>query len=114
MWGRMIRHEQAGHDFAVDHVALHNFGDISLGFHAIPNTFRINDHTRPQGAVIKAAGFIGTHDIFQIQALGFVLEPGMQRFRSQFRAAASRVVRATLVDANENMTLERGQMFRCS
>ena len=110
----MVRHQQAGHDLALDHVSFHDLRHIGFRFHGIPDPFRINHHTGPQSTVVETAGFVGPDDVLQVEPLGFLLEARMQGLRSQLRAASPWVVRRPLVDTDENMALERGQVVRCS
>ena len=106
----MIRHEQAADDLTVDNMAFHNLRHVGLRLHAVPDALGVDHHAGPLRAMVQTAGFVRTNDILQIQALGFRLEPSVQSFRSQFRTTAPRIVRAALVDTDENMALERRQM----
>lgn len=79
----MVRHQQAGHDFAFDHVSFHDLRHIGFRFHGVPDPLRINHHTGSQRTVVETAGFIGPDDVLQIEAFGFLLESCMQSFGSQ-------------------------------
>lgn len=76
----MVRHEQTGHDFAVQNVTFHDFGDIGIRFHAVPDAFRIDHDTGSLGAMIQTAGLIRADDVLQVEALGFRLKAGVQSF----------------------------------
>ena len=106
----MIRHEQAGHDFTIHNMPLHNFRHVGVRLHAVPDTFGIDHDAGSLRTMIQAASFVRSDDVLQIQALGFRLEASVQRFRPQLRATAPGIVRAALVDTDENMALERRQM----
>ena len=105
----MIRHQQAGHDLAVDDMPFHDFRDVGVRFDAVPHAFGIDDDAGPLRTMIQAAGLVRPHDVLQVQALGFRLEAGVQGLRAQFRAAAPRILRGALVDTDEDMALERRQ-----
>jgi hypothetical protein len=62
----MIWHDQARDDFAPYDVAFHNFGDVSVRFHGVPDTLGVDDHTGALGAMVEATGLIRTHDIFEV------------------------------------------------
>ena len=74
----MIRHDQARDNFALYDMPLHDLRHVGFRFHAIPYAFRVNDDTRPFGAVVEAAGFIRPDNVFQIESLGFLLEMCVQ------------------------------------
>ena len=76
----MIRHEQTGHDFAVQNVPFHNFGDVGFRFHAVPDAFGIDHDAGPLRAMVQTPGFVGTDNVLKVQALGFRLEARVQRF----------------------------------
>ena len=86
----------------------HTVYDYPSGYTTFPlrGTFRIDHDTRPFGAMIEAPGFIGAHDVFQVQPLRFLLEVSVERLRSQLGAAPAGIVGRTLVGADENMTGE--------
>ena len=105
----MIRHQQAGHDFALHDMPFHDFRDVRVRFDAVPHAFGVDDDAGALRTMVQAAGFVRAHDVLQIQALGFGLEAGVQGFRTQFRAAASRIVRGALVDTDEDMAFKRRQ-----
>ena len=100
----MIRKDETGDHLALDDVAFHDFRHIGFCFDLIPHAFWIDDDARPFGAMIEASGFISAYDVFQVQPLRFLLEAGVERFRSELRAAPAWIVRAPLVGAYENMT----------
>lgn len=76
----MIRHEQASHDFTVQNVPFHNFGDVGFCFHAVPDAFGIDHDAWPLGAVIETAGLVRADNVFQVQALRFGFKTGMEGF----------------------------------
>lgn len=102
----MIRHQQSGHDLALDDVSLHDFGDISFRADPVPDSFRINNNAGPHFAMVKAAGLVGSHEPLQIQPFCFALEMSMELFRPQVRATASGITFGSLVDADKNMSLK--------
>ena len=102
----MIGHDETGHDLALDDVALHDFRHVGFGFDLIPHAFWVDHDARPLGTMIEAPGFIGAHDIFQVQPLRFLLEAGVERLRSKLGATPTRIVGAPLVCTDENMTAE--------
>jgi len=104
----MVRHHQAGHDFALEDVAFHDLGDVSVRFHLIPHAFRIDHDARAHGAMIETAGFVRPDDSFQIEPFRLLFEPGMQGFGAEFRTAAARIVGASLVGADEDMACKAG------
>lgn len=76
----MVRHEQTGHDFAVQNVTFHDFGDIGIRFHAVPDAFGIDHDAGSLGAMIETACLVRADDVLQVQALGFRLKAGVQSF----------------------------------
>ena len=106
----MIRHQQSGHDLTFHDVTFHNLGDIGFVADPVPDAFRVNNHTWPHRTMIEAPGLICAHQPFQIKPFGLALEMSVELFRSQVCAATARVVFRALVDADENVTLERGHM----
>ena len=76
----MVWHDQAGDDFAFDDVALHNFGDVGFGLDTVPDALRIDHNTGSLRAMVETAGLVGSHDILQIETLGFLLEMSVQGF----------------------------------
>ena len=105
----MVGHEQARHHLAIHDVPLHNFRHIGIGLYAVPDTFRVNHHAGTESAMIEAAGLVRAHDVLEVETLGFLFETGMNRLGSEFGAASAWVIRASLIDTDENMSLERGQ-----
>ncbi len=103
----MIGHDETGHDLALDDVVLHDFGYVGFGLDLIPHAFGIDHDTRPLGAMIEAPGFIGAYDVFQVQPLRFLLEVGVEGFRSKLGTTPTGIVGAPLVCTDENMTLKR-------
>ena len=102
----MAGQDEPGHDFTVDDVALHDFCHVGFGFDLIPHALGIDHYAWPFGAMVEAPGFIGAYDVFQVQPLRFLLEAGVERFRSELRAAPAWIIRASLVGTDENMTGE--------
>src|SRR5262245_9678773 len=105
----MVGHEQAGHDFTVHNVPFHDFRHVGIGFHTVPDTFRVNHHAGTECAMVETAGLVRAHDVLEIQTLCLLLETVMERLRSKLGATPSGVVRTSLVDADENMSFESGQ-----
>src|SRR5215831_8956616 len=106
----MVRHQQSGHDLTFYDVTFHDLGDIGFVADPVPDAFRVNNHTWPHRTMIEAPGLICAHQTFQIKPLGLALEMSVELFRTQVCAATARVVFRALVDADENVTLERGHM----
>jgi len=102
----MIRHDETGHDFALDDMALHDFRHVGFCFHLIPHTLRIDYDARSLGAMIETPGFVGSNDVLQVQPLCFLLKTGMERFRPKLGAAPTGIVVAPLICADENMSRE--------
>jgi hypothetical protein len=65
-WNRMVRHEQPSDDFAVQHVPLHDLGDIVLRTDPVPHAFRIDYDTWAEVTMIEATGFVGSDNPFEI------------------------------------------------
>ena len=100
----MAGQDETGHDFAFDDMALHDFRHIGFGFDLIPHAFWVDDDARSFGAMVETAGFIGADDVFQVQPFRFLFETGVERFRSELRAAPAWIIGASLVGTDENMT----------
>lgn len=105
----MVRHDQTRHHFALDHMTFHDFDHIVFRFDRVPDSLGINDDAGALRAVIETAGFIGAHDVLEVEALGFLFKSGVQVFRAEMGATAARIVRAALVCADKNMSFESGQ-----
>lgn len=73
----MVRHDQARDDFAPDDVAFHDFRDIRLGFDAVPDAFRVDNHAWTFGAMVQAPGLVRADDVLQVEPLCFLLEAGV-------------------------------------
>lgn len=78
----MIGHEQAGDDFALEDMSFHNLRHVGFCADPVPYTLGIDYDTRAKLAMVEAAGFIGTHNTFEIQPFRFALKVGVKRFRS--------------------------------
>lgn len=102
----MIRHQQPGHDLALEDMPLHDLGHIGFRADPVPDPFRIDDDTGAHVTMVEASGFVGAHDAFQIQPFGFTFKVGVEFVRSQVGAAAAGVVFRPLVGTNENMALK--------
>jgi hypothetical protein len=99
----MIGHDETGHDLALDDMALHDFRHIGFRFDLIPHAFWIDHHARPFSTMIKAPGFIGADDVFQIQPLRFLLEVSVERLRSKLGATSTGIVGAPLIRTDEDV-----------
>ena len=99
----MIRHNEAGHNLALDDVALHDFRHIGFGFDLIPHAFWIDHDARPFSTMIEAPGLICADNVFQIQPLCFLLEVGMERLRTKLGTAPTGVVGAPLIRTDEDV-----------
>jgi hypothetical protein len=53
--------------------------------------------------MIEAPGFIGAYDVFQVQPLRFLLEAGVEGFRSKLGATPAGIIRAPLIRTDENV-----------
>ena len=102
----MIGHDETGHNFAFDDMALHDFRHVGFGLDLIPHAFGIDHDAWPLSAMIETPCFIRTYDVFQVQPLRFLLEAGMERFRSKFGTTPTGIVGAPLVCTDENMSGE--------
>ena len=102
----MVRHEQSSDDFAVQHVPLHDLGDIVLCTDPVPHAFRIDDDTWAEVTMIEATGFVCSDTPFEIYPLCFALEVCMKFFRTQVRATAAWIVFGTLIRTDEDMSLK--------
>ena len=98
-------HEESFDEFSLEDVTLHDFFHVRLGRDAVPHAFGIDHHARPLGAIIEAARFVGANDPFEVESLRLLFEKGVQGFRTELRAAASRIVGFPLVGTDENMSL---------
>lgn len=65
-WNRMVRHEQSSDNFTVQHVPLHDLGDIVLRTDPVPHAFRIDYDTWAEVTMIEATGFVCSDDPFEI------------------------------------------------
>jgi hypothetical protein len=99
----VIGHDETSHDLAFNDVAFHDFRHVGIGFDLIPHAFGIDHHAWPFCAVIEAPGFIRANDVFQVQPLRFLLEAGVERFRSELGAAPTRIVGAPLIRTDEDV-----------
>jgi len=76
----MVRHEQPGDNLTLYHVPFHDFRDIGFVSDPVPDSFRIDDDAGTQVAMVEAPGFVRADQPFQVQALGFALEMGVEFF----------------------------------
>ena len=76
----MVRHEQPGDNLTLYHVPFHDFRDIGFVADPVPDSFRIDDDAGTQVAMVEAPGFVRADQPFQVQALGFALEMGVEFF----------------------------------
>ena len=102
----MPGHEQAFHQFALDHVAFHDFRDVGFIADPIPDAFRINDDAGAIFAMIQTSGLVGTDGTLETQTLNFLLEERVQLRGPVIGTAPSRVALGALIDADKNMMLE--------
>ena len=106
-WRRVVPgHEQAFHQFSLDHVSFHNFRDVGFIADPIPDALRINDDAGTIFAMIQAPGLVGTDDAFEAKALNFLLEECVKLRGTVIGTAPSRVTLGPLINANEDMMLE--------
>ena len=102
----MSGHEEAFHQFALDHVPFHNFRDVGFIPHPIPDAFRINDDAGAVFAMIQTTRLVGADDAFEPKSLDFLFEEGVKFHGPVIGAAPSGVALGPLINANENMMLE--------
>ena len=102
---RLIWHEESFDKLSLDDVTLHDFLDVRLGGHSVPDAFRIDDDAGSLSAIVQAPRFIRADDSFQVQPLGLLLETSMQGFRTEFGATAARVVGLPFIRTDENVSL---------
>ena len=76
----MIRHEQTGHDFALQNMPFHDFRNIGFVAYPVPDSFRINHDAGTQVAMVEAPRFVRAHQPLQVQAFRFALEMGVELF----------------------------------
>ena len=105
---RVPWHQQALHDFASADMSLHDLGDICLRADPVPRPFGIDHHAGTVFAMIKAACLVRAHRPFKAQPFDFFLEEGLQALGAQGRAAATRIIRGALIDANKNVVRKGG------
>ena len=67
----MIRHEQAGYDFAFQNMPFHNLRHVRFCLHAIPHALWVHHDAWSLGAMVQTAGLIRADNILQIQAFRF-------------------------------------------
>ena len=99
-------HEQAFHQFSLDHVPFHNFRDVGFIPDPIPDAFRINDDAGPIFAMIQTPCLIGANNAFEPETLNLLLEERVEFRGPVVGAAPSRVALGPLINAHENMMLE--------
>ena len=109
----MVGHEQSRDDLALHNMFFHDLCHVGFCTDPIPHSLGIDHHTGAQLAMVKAAGFIGAYQTFEIQPLCFALEMRVKFFRAQICATAARVVLGTLVRTDENVSLKWWHTVGC-
>ena len=102
----MARHQQAFHQFALDHVSFHDFGHVGFIAHPIPDPFRINDDARTVFAMIQTSRLVGANHAVEPEPLNFLFEEGVKVHGSIVRATSPGISFRALVDADKNMMFE--------
>ena len=102
----MARHQQAFHQFTLDHVSFHDFGHVGFIAHPIPDPFRINDDARAIFAMIQTSRLVGANHAMEPEPLNFLFEEGVKFHGSIVRATSPRISFRALVDADKNMMFE--------
>ena len=102
----MVRHQQAFHQFTLDHVLFHDFGHVGFTAHPIPDPFRINDDARTIFAMIQASRLVGANHAFEPEPLNFLFEEGVKFHGSIVRATSPWISFRALIDADEDMMFE--------
>src|SRR5262245_18778743 len=107
-----VFHQQAFHHFSADDVLAKDFLRVLDRRHVVPHRFRVNDDARALLAMLQAARAVDP-DFVVLQAglLGAFLERLEHFLGAALLAAAARVVRSTLVQADEYMALIAGLFF---
>lgn len=102
----MARHQQAFHQFTLDHVSFHDFGHVGFMAHPIPDPFRINDDARTVFAMIQTSRLVGANHAVEPEPLNFLFEEGVKFYGSIVRATSPGISRRALVDADKDMMFE--------
>ena len=102
----MARHQQAFHQFTLDHVSFHDFGHVGFSAHPIPDPFRINDDARTIFAMIQTSRLVGANHAVDPEPLNFLFEEGVKFHGSIVRATSPGVSFRALVDADKDMMFE--------
>src|SRR5882672_11146757 len=93
---------QPRHASAALHVVNQDFVDIGRRLAAVPDTFGIDHHGRPEFAAVETTGLIDA-DIMEAELLRARLHIIAQLLRALLLAAAARMPGRTLVHAEEDM-----------
>src|SRR5438552_18972660 len=108
----MAWHQEPLHNLPSDDVLLHDLGHVRLGAGPVPDAFRVYDDAGPVLAVIQTTGLVRPNDPFEPQPVHFLLHELLQPDRSPVRAAPAGITLRTLIDAHEDVALERGHLRR--
>lgn len=102
----MVRHQQAFHQFTLDHVSFHDFSHVGFIAHPIPDSFRINDDARTIFAMIQAPRLVGANHVVESEPPDFLFEEGVKFHGSIVRATSPGISCRALVDADKDMMFE--------
>ena len=102
----MARHQQAFHQFTLDHVSFHDFGHVGFTAHPIPDPFRINDDARTVFAMIQTSRLVGANHAVESEPLNFLFEEGVKFPGPIVRATSPWISLRALVDADKDMMFE--------
>lgn len=102
----MARHQQAFHQFTLDHVSFHDLGHVGFIAHPIPDSFRINDDARTIFAMIQTSRLVGANHAVDPEPLNFLFEEGVKFHGSIVRATSPGISFRALVDADKDMMFE--------
>src|SRR5438309_11656638 len=110
----MAGHQEPLDDLPSDDVLLHDLGHVRLGAGPVPDAFGVHDDAGPVLAVIQTTGLVRPNDPFEPQPVHFLLHELLQPDRSAVRAAPAGITLRTLIDAHEDVALERSHLTRVS
>lgn len=102
----MARHQQAFHQFTLDHVSFHDLGHVGFIAYPIPDSFRINDDARTIFAMIQTSRLVGANHAVDPEPLNFLFEEGVKFHGSIVRATSPGISFSALVDADKDMMFE--------
>ena len=107
-----IRNDQPMYRLAADDVRDNDFFDVILGYIAVPNGVRVDDHGCAMLALIEASRFICPNRVADMVVGQDFLERLLQCFASVWVAASTRMIFVASVRANEDMLFELWHRFR--